>query len=183
MSITGTTQTGLVVLRGNSGSGKTTTALALRHRLGRGTAWVEQDQLRRILLREHDRPNGINIGLIDQTIRYALDHGFHVVLDGILYAAHYRGMLFGLHRDHAGRSSFCYFDIPFEETVRRHAGRPQAAEFSVDAMRDWYHERDLLDFVIEQIVPATWSLEQTVDRILASAELGPPPIGASGVLI
>jgi predicted kinase len=181
--ITGTTQTGLVVLRGNSGSGKSTTARALRRRLGRGTAWVEQDQLRRVLLREHDRPNGVNIGLIDQTVRYTLDHGFHVVLDGILYAAHYRDMLFGLYRDHAGRSSFCYFDIPFEETVRRHASRPQAAEFSVEAMRGWYHERDPLDFVTEQIVPATSSLEQTVDRILTSAGLGPPPIGTSGALV
>jgi hypothetical protein len=37
--------------------------------------------------------------------------------------------------------------------------------------------------VIEQTVPATWSLEQTVDRVLTNAELGPPPIGTSGVLI
>lgn len=33
---TGSDQTRLIVLRGNSGSGKTSTALALRARLGRG---------------------------------------------------------------------------------------------------------------------------------------------------
>ena len=63
--MTGSPSTRLVVLRGNSGSGKSTTARTLRERLGRGTAWVEQDHLRRILLRERDVPGGVNIGLID----------------------------------------------------------------------------------------------------------------------
>jgi hypothetical protein len=43
------------VIRGNSGSGKTTTAHEVRRRYGRGCALVEQDYLRRIVLREHDR--------------------------------------------------------------------------------------------------------------------------------
>ncbi len=36
-----------------------------------------------------------NIGLIDQVTRYALDHGYHVVLDGTLDAGHYEPMLAG----------------------------------------------------------------------------------------
>jgi predicted kinase len=79
--MTGSPTTRLVVLRGNSGSGKSTTARVLREHLGRGTAWVEQDYLRRILLREHDLPGGANIGLIDTNVRYALDHGYDVVLE------------------------------------------------------------------------------------------------------
>jgi predicted ABC-type ATPase len=61
----------LVVLRGNSGSGKSSTAQELRARLGQGIAWVEQDHLRRIVLREGDMPGGVNIGLIDQSKRCA----------------------------------------------------------------------------------------------------------------
>lgn len=163
---TGTTDTTLVVLRGNSGSGKSTTARALRDRLGRG-AWVEQDYLRRILLREHDAAGGANIGLIDQTTRYALDHGYHVVLDGILDAGRYGAMLRGLHADHAGRSAFYYFDVPFDETVRRHATRPQRDAFGAEEMRGWYRERDLLGQVPETLVPAAATLAETVDRILA----------------
>jgi len=48
----------LIVLRGNSGSGKSTTARALRERFGRRLAWVEQDYLRRVVLKEHDVPAG-----------------------------------------------------------------------------------------------------------------------------
>jgi predicted kinase len=52
--VTGSPTSRLLVLRGNSGSGKSTTAQTLRDRLGRGTAWIEQDQIRRILLWEKD---------------------------------------------------------------------------------------------------------------------------------
>ena len=65
----------LIVLRGNSGSGKSSVARALRERSGYGMAWVEQDHLRRVLLREHDVPDGKNIELIALNVRYALEHG------------------------------------------------------------------------------------------------------------
>jgi len=82
----GSDQTRLIVLRGNSGSGRSTVAKALREAYGRGVAWVSQDLIRRTILREKDQPGGVNIGLIDQVTRYSLEHGYHVVLDGILYA-------------------------------------------------------------------------------------------------
>lgn len=46
----------LIVIRGNSASGKSTLAAALRERYGRGLAIVAQDQLRRVILREKDTP-------------------------------------------------------------------------------------------------------------------------------
>lgn len=181
MPITGTDSTHLVVLRGNSGSGKTTTARALRDRLGRGAAWIEQDYLRRVVLREHDRAGGVNIGLIDQTARYALDHGYHVILEGILAEERYGPMLRQLRDDHVGRSSFFYFDLSFEETVRRHATRPQAQQFGVEDMRGWYRERDLLGFVVEQVVSATSSLDQTIEQIISGTGLTPGPAPTSRV--
>ena len=51
MSI-GSDETRLIVLRGNSGSGKSTVAKALREAYGRGVAWVSQDLIRRTILRE-----------------------------------------------------------------------------------------------------------------------------------
>lgn len=53
----------LVVIRGNSGSGKTALARDLQLAMGRGTANIGQDYVRRVILREHDRPGGNNIGL------------------------------------------------------------------------------------------------------------------------
>jgi shikimate kinase len=167
---TGSTSTRLVILRGNSGSGKSSTAQELRARLGRGIAWVEQDHLRRIVLRERDVPGGVNIGLINQTARYALDSRYDVILEGILDAGRYGHMLQELTADHLGTTRHYYFDIPFEQTVRRHAARPMAKEVTPEQMREWYRERDLLPSIEQQIIKESSSLDDTVERILT--ELG-----------
>lgn len=113
----GTAQTNLVVLRGPSGSGKSTVAAAARARLPRGVALVSQDLLRRMVLREHDVPDGVNIGLISTVCRYSLDAGYSVILEGILHSERYGPMLRQLAADHRGQTSFLYFDVPFAETL------------------------------------------------------------------
>lgn len=135
MSTTGRPHTWLILLRGNSGSGKSSVARGLRERYGHGLAWVEQDHLRRVVLGEHDRPGAANIELIDLTVRFALDAGLHVVCEGILFTGHYREMLGALCADHLGATFVYYLDVAFAETVRRHAMRPQATEFTPEQMR------------------------------------------------
>ncbi len=167
----GTDETRLIVVRGNSGSGKSTIARAIRSAYGRGVAWVSQDILRRVVLRVHDTPGNPAIGLIDLAARHALDHGYHVVLDGILSAERYGTMLAGLHADHRGVSLFYYLDVSFDETARRHATRPEASEFTVTQMREWYERRDLLPSVAERVVDESTSLADTVALILAESAL------------
>jgi deoxyadenosine/deoxycytidine kinase len=167
----GSDQTTLIVLRGNSSSGKSSVSHALRDAYGRGLAWVSQDLIRRIILKEKDAPGGVNIGLIDQVARYCLDHGQQVVLDGILYADRYEETLAGLNRDHLGSSHFYYLDVSLDETLRRHATRPQATEFGPDDMRGWYCQHDLLSSIHERVIPETSTLEQTVKLILEETHL------------
>ena len=123
--------------------------------------------LRRVVLREHDVPGGLNIALIATVCRFSLDAGYHVILEGILTAARYGPMLRQLAADHRGRTSFFYFDVPFAETVRRHATRPQASEFTPEDMRGWYAASGRLDVSGEQVITATSSAEASVDRIMA----------------
>ncbi|NIK56673.1 kinase [Kribbella shirazensis] len=176
--MTGSPSTRLVVLRGNSGSGKSTTARTLRERLGRGTAWVEQDYLRRILLRERDVPGGVNIGLIDTNVRYALDHGYDVVLEGILDAGRYGDMLRRLTSDHRGTTLHYYFDIPFAETVVRHGTRDNRDEFGPDLMQDWYREHDVLPGIKQTVIGPDRALDETVAQILT--DLGADPVPLEG---
>ncbi|MFG2741463.1 AAA family ATPase [Streptomyces chartreusis] len=120
----GSPETRLVVLRGNSASGKSSIARGLHERFGRNLALVGQDNLRRVVLRERDRPGAANIGLIDMTARYALSAGFHTVVEGILYADRYGPMLEDLVRDHQGTTRCDYLDIPLRETLARHLTKP-----------------------------------------------------------
>jgi adenylylsulfate kinase-like enzyme len=162
----------LIVVRGNSGSGKTSVVEAIRERYGRGIAYIEQDYVRRIVFQELDQPDGANIELIGQMARHALGRGFHTVVEGILPTIRYGGMLEQLHRDHGGH--FYYLDIPFEETVRRHATREKASAFTADDMADWYRPKDLLEQPRETVVDETSSLDATVQRILNETGLGSP---------
>ncbi|MFE6777935.1 AAA family ATPase [Streptomyces sp. NPDC057702] len=171
----GTLETRLVVLRGNSGSGKSSVAAGLRERFGRGLALVGQDNLRRTVLRERDRPGAANIGLIDLTARYALDAGYHVVVEGILYADRYGDMLDRLRADHRGPTHGYYLNVPFEETLARHATKPIADEVSETHLRDWYRPRDLLPDGWETVIHATSTLPETVDRVMRDTGLAHLP--------
>jgi predicted kinase len=172
---TGSESTKLVVVRGNSASGKSSVAAEIRRCYGRGIAIVGQDNLRRVVLREHDKPNAANIGLIDLTARYALDHGFHVIVEGILYASHYGDMLTALCEDHQGVTRLYYLHVPFEETLRRHATKPQAADYGKAEMSAWYRELDLLPGGAEQIVSAGTSLSDTVQLVMTDTGLASRP--------
>jgi hypothetical protein len=97
-----------------------------------------------MVLREHDRPGAANIGLIDLTARHALDAGYHVVVEGILYADRYGDMLARLRADHRGPTHGYYLDVPFDETLARHATKPIADDVNETQLRDWYRPRDLL---------------------------------------
>jgi predicted kinase len=172
-SVIGSPETILVLVRGNSGSGKTSVAREVRRRHGRGCALIEQDYLRRIVLRERDDPSSLNVapGFIVHSVAYALDHGYHVILEGILYSPRYGGLLHDLLDRHAGRSHVFYLDVSYEETVRRHAMRPQAADFTPEEMRSWYAPRDLLGRPGEHVVPESSSMHDTVALITATAGL------------
>jgi predicted kinase len=153
----------LVVLRGNSGSGKSIVAKMLRESGKTKTAIVEQDYLRRFILKEKENEGIDNIALIQQTVEFALDRGYNVVLEGILYFPRYGKMLKML-TEKCPNNYFYYFDVSFEETLKRHATKPNSHEFGEKEMRHWYKPNDRTGFSSEQIIPETFSLEDTVER-------------------
>lgn len=167
----GHAHTKLIVIRGNSGSGKSTIARELQLRHGRGCALVQQDYLRRILLRERDHPGGAAPALIEHTARFALDHGFHVIIEGILYREKYRDMLVGLLNAHRGQSTVFYLDVSLAETLRRHETRLQVTEFTAEDMRGWYNPSDMLGIPGERTLPESTSLEDAIAMIASASDL------------
>jgi predicted kinase len=173
------TRPALIMLRGNSASGKSSVAEGIRASYGRGVAIVGQDLLRRQVLRELPVPGGANVGLIDLVARYALSHGFHTIVEGILECAVYGAMLTTLADDHeasGGRVAAYYLDVPLEETLRRHAGRPLAAEVTEDQLRRWHLLADTVPDLDEVMVPATASLPDAVQAILCDTRLLESPL-------
>ncbi|WP_234332329.1 M15 family metallopeptidase [Streptomyces sp. NRRL F-5650] len=162
------------MIRGNSASGKSSVAQSLRDHYGRGIAIVGQDVIRRNVLREHDTARGANIALLGTIARAALDAGFHVVLEGILYADRYGRMIASLVRDHRGVSKCYYLDVPLEATLVRHASKADAAylaQVTDDHLTSWYRELDLLPGGLESVIPADSTLRDTVARIVRETGL------------
>ncbi|MET7949775.1 hypothetical protein, partial [Micromonospora sp. NPDC005324] len=112
---------------------------------------------------------GLALAFSDRVQR--IDHGYHVILEGIMHTARYRSMLTELRDAHRGRTLFVYLDVSLPETLRRHETRPMAAEVSPDNLRSWYTPHDVLGWPNELVLPETTTLEQAIERIAAAAGL------------
>jgi energy-coupling factor transporter ATP-binding protein EcfA2 len=155
----------LIIIRGNSGSGKSTVAKQLRYALGYGTMLVPQDVIRKDILRVKDIPGNTSVELIRRLAHYGWECGYDVVIEGILHADKAGEMLRQLITDCPGESFVYYFDLPFEETLRRHATKPNAHEFGEELMREWWCEKDFLGVPGERIIDHQQSADETVAMI------------------
>lgn len=155
----------LIVLRGSSGSGKSTVARALQKDLG--GVWIEQDYFRRTILGERGNYSPLSVELIAQSAALALRHGRTVIADGVFNASIYSETFAALGAGHSGLSLFYAYDLTLEETLHRHTTRPQKqADFDEHSMRGWYHGWDPLHGITERRITAEASCEETVARIL-----------------
>lgn len=155
----------LIILRGNSGSGKSTVAKSLQERLGPHTMLVSQDIIRREVLKVKDGPDNPAIGLLFQICSYGHVIGYNVILEGILNTRTYATMLHDLLEAYPSHLIY-YFDVSFDETLIRHQTKPNAHEFGEDEMREWWHEKDFLLIPEERTLPQDVSLEEAVDQIV-----------------
>lgn len=158
-------ETKLIVLRGPSGSGKSSTGKLVRAMLQQPTALIEQDYFRRVVLKEKDIAGGLNIELIKRTVLFALENLYDVILEGIFDSERYEEMFKEIIRQHPRNTFFFYFDISFNETLRRHQEKPNKNDFGEADMRRWYKDRDFLKCVQEVVILEANSLDDTVDFI------------------
>ncbi len=155
----------LIILRGNSGSGKTTTGKALQKKFGHGTMLISQDVVRREMLFVKDGPNTEASKLLNELALYGKKHCNIIILEGILNSKWYRKLFENLLNGFGNQIFAYYFDIPFEETLNRHKQKPNAHEFGKNEMRRWWNEKDLLDIIPEVRLHKELSLNEIVDMI------------------
>lgn len=155
----------LIILRGNSGSGKTSVAKALQRELGHGTMLVSQDVVRREMLYIKDTTPGPTKTVIERLVRFGLSDNRIVIVEGILSALKYGELLRQLMEETPG-SLVYYFDITFEETLRRHTTKPNAHEFGETEMRRWWKEDDFLGVAGEKAIDDTMSEDATLAMIM-----------------
>lgn len=154
----------LIIIRGNSGSGKTTVARELQRKFGHDTMLISQDVVRRDILHTHDGKNTLALHLLKQMLEYGYKNCEFVVLEGILRCDWYFD-LFELASQLYGNNIFAYYyDLSFEETIERYKTKSAETQsrFNENDMRRWYVEKDYIGFINEKALDENLSIEDAV---------------------
>jgi adenylate kinase family enzyme len=160
----------LIIIRGNSGSGKSTIALKLRRAMGYQTMLIPQDVVRRDIVRVADEPGNPAIQLIEDIARYGKSIQYDVIVEGILGKEKYGPMLERLVSIFDLTYAF-YFDVSFEETLKRHQYKTDKKhEFGEKEMREWWLENDILDIPNEVLIPGSLTEDETLELIVKVIE-------------
>ena len=126
---------------------------------------MSQDMVRREMLKVHDREGNLSIDLIRQIAEYGKGKCEYVIVEGILYKHRYGEMLHHLIQFFDQKALIYYFDLSFEETLKRHNASTKQAEFGEDSLRDWWHPNDYLGADGEVQLTDELSQSEVVERI------------------
>lgn len=155
----------LIILRGNSGSGKTTIAKELQEKFGRNTMVISQDVVRRDMLKVKDGETTKALPLMQELLNYGKKHSEITILEGIMYADWYTPLFECAVREFGDEIYAYYFELPFEETLRRHQTKPNCNDFGEEEMRGWWRDKDYIGFVKEAVITVEETTEDIVGRI------------------
>ena len=155
----------LIRLRGNSGSGKTTIAKELQKKFGRNTMLISQDMIRRDMLKVKDGENTLAVPLMKELLIYVNKHSEIVILEGIMYADWYKSLFELAVLLYDTRVYAYYFDLPFEETLKRHQTKPNCNDFGEEEMRRWWREKDFSAILNEVSITSDKDKEIIVSEI------------------
>lgn len=159
--------TKLILIRGNSASGKTSLATALQAELGENTLLLSQDNLRRTMLAAHDGFDTPTIPLLCNLLIYGKTHCDYLILEGILRADWYTPVWETIAELYGSDNTYAYYyDLPFEETLRRHSSRAKSQEFGEEALRRWWNDKDYLTHFSEKKIKADSNLSESLQTIL-----------------
>lgn len=115
----------------------------------------------------HDGFDTPTIPLLLNLLEYGYDNCQTVILEGILRSNWYQPVwqkileLYSLEHIYA-----YYYDLPFDETIKRHSSREKAKEFGQDALKRWWIDKDYLTEIPETRLTKDLSLEDAKALIL-----------------
>lgn len=155
----------LIILRGNSGSGKTSVAKALQKKLGSNTMLISQDMVRMQILNVWGKDGAEkSLPLLIDLLKYGRQHAEVTILEGILASAECRPLFEAAVLEYGADIFAYYYDLPFEETVARHRTKNRF-DFGEEEMRRWWQEKDCLAMIPETVFYKDLSLADAVDLI------------------
>jgi len=157
----------IIILRGNSASGKSTVAKTMQEKIGHGTLLISQDDVRREMLWVRSGEHSQGVELLKHLVSFGYNNCSVTILDGILSTVSYTklfeeiALLFGEH------IFAYYFDLSFEETLRRNEQKQKVKQYNVGEleMKKWWREKDLLTSIHEKIITEDMGFDDIINWI------------------
>lgn len=162
----------LIIIRGNSASGKSTLARRVQKEASVPVAVIEQDYFRHDLFGSKwgDVEYHVRSALIVAMTLQLLRSGVTVILEGSLPSKWFTEVLAAIQKEwHGEVVAFCYV-LDLEETVRRHHTRDKRTHFGEDTLREWYSERDPVKGLREDILDKEVTLDHAIRQVLNNIE-------------
>ncbi len=103
--------------------------------------------------------------LMISLLQYGRMHCEITILEGILPSEDYKGLFETAVVEYGPAIFAYYYDLPFEETLRRHSTKPNCGDFGESEMRRWWREKDFLPMIHETVLTQDVRFEDTVDLI------------------
>lgn len=155
----------LIILRGNSGSGKSTVAKSLQRYYGVHTLMISQDNVSRDMICALEGQDQEAQPLMKNLLRFGHENCKVTIMDGIYKKEKYEELLYLAKNLYGNEIYAYYFDLPFEETLRRHQTRWKVSEFGEQEMKRWWADRDFIGFISEKVITKELSKDEIVNII------------------
>lgn len=156
----------LIIIRGPSGSGKSTVAKQLQKECLESTLLLQEDAIRFLFSDWKEPDHTASKELAVASILSGLASGYNVIYEGISNIKTYGKYFERILAKHPEENYFFYLDVAFDETLKRHATRPQKTEFGPKEMKRWLAYASPTGYAYETIIPDPSTLDETVAKIL-----------------
>lgn len=129
---------------------------------------ISQDEIRRNMLNVKDGEDTPALPLMKELLIYGSRHSEFVILEGIMNREWYKPLFELAIQLYDAEVYAYYFDLTFEETLKRHLTRPKCQEFGEEAMRRWWREKDFSDVLNESRITSERDVESIVMDIYSA---------------
>lgn len=154
----------LIIIRGNSGSGKSTLAKSLHDYYKDNSFLINQDIIRKQMLNGDDDKT---IDLLIDLLKFGKENYEITILEGILVLRKYQRLFDEIEKIFNSEDiKAYYYDLSFEETLKRHKTRVFKNEFGEEKMRSWFVQRDYLNKFDEVKFDETVDINEAIRSIV-----------------
>ena len=154
----------LIIIRGNSGSGKSTLAKSLHDYYKDNSFLINQDIIRKQMLNGDDDKT---IDLLIDLLKFGKENYEITILEGILVLRKYQRLFDEIEKIFNNEDiKAYYYDLSFEETLKRHQTRAFKNEFGEEKMRSWFVQRDYLNKFDEVKFDETVDINEAIRSII-----------------